>query len=106
LAARKRQPPVETPERGKPRWGKRVAKSVRRSPESHSRLRDVVLKEPGLGQGGTNAQLVLAGERIPTLQLGQELRGFCAAASFEGRICSGECGLNRSRDHAGEYTRY
>ena len=63
FASRERDAAVKPPECGETCVGDLFAQGVRRTAERRGCLSQIVLKQPGLGQRGSDAQLVLAAER-------------------------------------------
>lgn len=106
LTARVGDPPVETPQHRQLRIADRFAKGIRRSPECRGRLGEVVLKQPGLGECGTDGELVLTGERPGTKHRREQLSCFSSASTLECRLRSRERGMNSNRCHGQEYTQY
>ena len=99
LAAGKRDPAVQAPERGQRRVGDRLANRVGRSSEGGRGLREVVLQQPCFRQRGANGQFVVASERSGAQERRQQLRSFGAAPAFERRMRAGERRLNGCRRH-------
>lgn len=97
---------VETPQRRQLRIGNLLAQNIRRTPERGTRLRQVVLQEPGLRQRRAGDELILASEGARAYERVEDLGGLGASSSLQSRICTGDYRLNCLSGHLTVYKVY
>ena len=83
IAAHRGDAAVQAPERGEPGGGDVVAEGVRCAAEHGAGLVEVVLEEPGLGQGAPDGEVLLTHEDGGPQQRREDLDGLGSAAAFD-----------------------
>ena len=99
--------PCSRHERRELRVGDLLAQRVGRAAEGGGGLREVVLQQPGFGQRGPDAQLVVATERAGSQDRpASSGRNFGPAAAFQGRPPRGQGWQESCEPPRQEYTKY
>ena len=83
VAAARRQPAVQPPQRRQPRGRDPLAEHVRRPAEHGRRLLHVVPEQPGLGHRASRSELVLAAQRRERERLREPFDRLRASAALE-----------------------
>src|SRR5688500_2790509 len=92
FAARERDATVETPQRRKLRVGDTLTERVRWTAKRRCGLNQVILEEPGGGQGSADGELVFTAKRAAAQEREEQLCGFATAATLERGVRAGEVG--------------